>query len=978
MYLPTTKNFLCNTISLITALLLAISAISQNPVYRAIDKSNGLPSNSVYNLLQDKQGFIWMGHDKGLSRYDGKVFKQFNSNTQQGGSLSNLMYADNSVWCQDFSGNFYHVKGDSLVKEQRMRSLSYYASAGFLQKQLLTCVGAKSIQTLNIQTGEYKEFQDSNYHGAAVHFDDHEVLIINETNSYLFDGKTKKVLNKFSQPAKDVFYIRKFGGEYYGISKNSYPAIFIFKDNRFVPLPLLKPGLFIQDATIIDDLLWISTSSGAWCFGLDMKPAFGGHCFFTGKSITKILKDREGSYWFGTLDNGVLFVPDINNRLHTYNDEKFTALQIAGNGSRLYAGTSNNRILSFDFYTSQFTAIYKSAANHEVLSILEDKKEGSFLYASDRVFFINNGKQTAELKMSGKNFVSINEDLYAMAHSRGVSIIAKQKGSIPSLPYWLAREGTTWANNHFILTKTISRGRGVAYKKSDSTLYSATASGLYYFSPQASGVITYNGKNIFASHIIVDGTTVFAATFNDGLYKITKNNKATPVISKGEPVAKTIYRVFKSEDWLWLVGDGLLQRYDIDKNELIELTEADGLPQGEIKDIAAINATLYVATTDGLAELDEYSSTENRTPPSLVINKMLVNGGTVDWRQPLSLSMKENNVEINFSLLTFKEDDSLLIEYKINNKNWQRLAPGSRVISLSSLSSGNYTIEIRGFNEDGVQSETTEKISFFIAMPFYKRWWFFMGMLLLGMAAVYVYFRWRLQNEKKRNTLLSQKNKLEQELQQSLLSSIKSQMNPHFLFNALNTIQSYIYTSDKENASQYLGKFSELTRMILDMSSKDIVPLSEEIKALTLYLELEQLRFEDKLHYTLVVDETICTETTHIHSMLIQPYVENAIKHGLLHQKGSWELLIEFTKIDNYIKVTVDDNGIGRKKSEELNKLKMKRHQSFATGANQKRLEILNKGLKNAIALQIIDKKDEQGHPAGTRVILTIPISAGK
>ena len=843
---------------------------------------------------------------------------------------------------------------------------------------MLVTIGNDNIQTLNVTTREFKKYSFEKEVGSAISYEKDNVIIINGKNQWVFDGTKITETGFLNHPVNNVFFMRKFGGEYYGISKNTYPVISVLKDNQFVPLPLLRQGLFVQDVTVLDDLLWISTSSGAWCFGLDMKPAFGGHCFFEGKSITKILKDREGSYWFGTLDNGVLFVPDMSNRLYTYSKDKFTTLLLANDGQKLYAGTSNNRLLSFSFLEKQFTNLFKSEANHEVLSIYEDVAQPQLVFASDKVIFTNKGKQQATLSMAGKSFVSVNSELYAMAHSGGISLIPKQIGKHPTIPFWLNDGEVQWKNNHYLLTKTVSRGRSVAFNNNDTILYAATATGLYYFSPKGNGKITVTGKDIFASQLIVDGKALYASTFSDGLYKISNRKDAKRVVSNGEPVLKTIYRIFKSEDWLWLVGDGLLQRYDPDKNEVIELTEADGLPRAEIKDIAAINSTLYVATTDGLAEMSEYSSTRNTIAPRLVINKMLVNGVSIGWQQKLNLPNKETNIEINFSLLTFKETDSLLVEYKINNKKWQRLESGSRVISLSSLSSGSYTLEVRGFNEDGVQSEKTEKIIFSIAAPFYKRWWFFIGILLMGMAGVYVYFGWRLKNEKRSNELLSQKVKLEQELQQSLLSSIKSQMNPHFLFNALNTIQSYIYTNDKENASQYLGKFSELTRMILDMSNKDIVPLSEEIKALNLYLELEQLRFEEKLKYNLTVDENISTETTYIHSMLIQPYVENAIKHGLLHQKSNWQLAIEFTKIENCIQVTVDDNGIGRKRSEELNKLRMKKHQSFATSANQKRLEILNKGLKNAIALKIIDKKDEYGQPTGTTVILSIPMLSGK
>ncbi len=960
------------------AMCFLFTVAAQDPVYRVINKSTGLPSNSVYNILQDKQGFVWLGHDKGLSRYDGKFFKQYNSNTQQGKSLSNLNEGGNTIWCQDFSGNFYYVKGDSVVRDAKFKTVGYYNNSSILKKRLLVSVGNNFIQTLNVITGAYNKYSIESAIGKAICYESDKLLIVGNKTLAEFDGDKIKNIGQGSQSVDQVFFIQKFGGEYYGVSKNSYPVVSILKNNRFSPLPLLKPGLFVQDVTVIDDLLWISTSSGAWCFGLDMKPAFNGHCFFEGKSITRIMKDREGSYWFGTLDNGVLFVPDINNRLHTYNDEKFTTIKIASNAQNLYVGTSNNRILSFDLYTSQFTNVFKGTANHEVLTINDDSDKSQLVISSDRVFMVKGGKGINELSIAGKSFVSISKNLYAMAYSGGISIIAKTKGMTPAIPAWLKNEGDRWDNNHFLLTKTVGRGRSVAFNPIDSTLYAATSLGVFYFSPKGNGKITENGKEIYASQIVVDGKVVYAATFTNGLYKITNGNVAKQIVCNGEQVAKTIYRIFKSEDWLWLVGDDFLQRYDPDKNVVIELSEADGLPKAEIKDVAAQNSKLYIATTDGLAELDEYSSTENRKAPLLVINKMLVNGVLVNWLQKLKLKARQNNIEIDFSLLAFKEQDSLLVEYRINRQDWKKLAPGSRVISLSALAAGSYTIEVRGFNEDGIQSENIEKISFLISAPFYKQLWFLVGLLLLGMAIVYFYFIWRLKNEKKRNELLSQKTKLEQELQQSLLSSIKSQMNPHFLFNALNTIQSYIYTNDKENASQYLGKFSELTRMILDMSNKEIVPLSEEIKALTLYLELEQLRFEEKLSYVLTVDEAISTETTYIHSMLIQPYVENAIKHGLLHQKNNWKLFLDFTKVDSYIKVTVDDNGIGRKRSEELNKLRMRNHQSFASSANQKRLEILNKGLNNSIALEIVDKENEYGQPTGTKVVITIPISNTK
>ncbi|MEN9522150.1 MAG: hypothetical protein RL065_527, partial [Bacteroidota bacterium] len=275
---------------------------------------------------------------------------------------------------------------------------------------------------------------------------------------------------------------------------------------------------------------------------------------------------------------------------------------------------------------------------------------------------------------------------------------------------------------------------------------------------------------------------------------------------------------------------------------------------------------------------------------------------------------------------------------------------------------------------NGLSSAELPEVNFTIKTPWYFSWWFLITCAILFISITFLIVKNEFRKQRINQQFETEKNKLEKELQQSTLASIKSQMNPHFLFNALNTIQSYIYQNDKQNASQYLGKFSELTRMILEMSNREKVSLTEEIKALKLYLELEQLRFEEKLKYEIVVAKNVDEEMIHIPSMLIQPYIENAIKHGLLHKKDNWLLHISFTRNENTLVVKVDDNGIGRKRSQELQKLKLKQHQSFAMSANEKRLDILNKGLAKPIALQIIDKTNNNGEASGTTVILNIPV----
>jgi tetratricopeptide (TPR) repeat protein len=245
--------------------------------------------------------------------------------------------------------------------------------------------------------------------------------------------------------------------------------------------------------------------------------------------------------------------------------------------------------------------------------------------------------------------------------------------------------------------------------------------------------------------------------------------------------------------------------------------------------------------------------------------------------------------------------------------------------------------------------------------------------VLIGFLGYSIFNRYKI---KQQNAQLLQKFAHEKALNQSILTSIKAQMNPHFIFNALNTIQNYIYGSDKNKAAHYLGKFSELVRTVLENSSQENIPLADELKFLTLYLELEKMRFEDTIAITLNTEaiDSIADDIL-IPPMIIQPYIENAFKHGLLHKKSNKQLSMHFSLKDNenILICFVEDNGVGRAISAKYKEAGKAQHQSFATSATQKRLELLNEGRKNAIAVQIEDKQSAEGIASGTKVTVEIP-----
>ena len=249
-------------------------------------------------------------------------------------------------------------------------------------------------------------------------------------------------------------------------------------------------------------------------------------------------------------------------------------------------------------------------------------------------------------------------------------------------------------------------------------------------------------------------------------------------------------------------------------------------------------------------------------------------------------------------------------------------------------------------------------------------------------ASFYFLFRNRIQQIHFKNEMAGEKveNQLKEAQYQRkfndlTFSALRSQMNPHFIFNALNTIQSFVYSNDKKNANNYLGKFSELMRKILDNSGKKNISLKEEIDVLQLYLDIEKVRFGNQLQAIIKVDPALETDAIFIPPMIIQPYAENSIKHGLFHSIGEKKLNISVnaSKDKKDVEIVIDDNGIGREKSMEINK-KRSDHHSFANAANEERLKLFNQIFENKQRIEIIDKQSAEGLPSGTKIIILIPI----
>jgi LytS/YehU family sensor histidine kinase len=247
-----------------------------------------------------------------------------------------------------------------------------------------------------------------------------------------------------------------------------------------------------------------------------------------------------------------------------------------------------------------------------------------------------------------------------------------------------------------------------------------------------------------------------------------------------------------------------------------------------------------------------------------------------------------------------------------------------------------------------------------------------LSVLITGTAGILLFrirFRQIRDEEKKKADIRLELNSLE-------MKALKAQMNPHFIFNAINSIQSYILTNDTDQALYYLSLFSRLVRRTLENASREAITLSEEIEYLNFYVELEKMRFGDNIEYDLQVDPVIQAEMTMIPPMIVQPFVENAIKHGLMNRTGKSRLTISVRKSDaSHFTVVVEDNGVGRKKAEEIKRLKSITHQSRGMEMTLTRIELLNQGKPwKDYFVKITDLYDHDRNASGTRVEITFPL----
>ncbi len=444
---------------------------------------------------------------------------------------------------------------------------------------------------------------------------------------------------------------------------------------------------------------------------------------------------------------------------------------------------------------------------------------------------------------------------------------------------------------------------------------------------------------------------------------------------------------------IWFNSNRSIYRLNVMTGLISQLTEKDGFEPSDLRDLGEgiakdDDGDLYFTSGGGLKGFKRISPDKFLSSPALVYIKSLdikefalPSAASANNTTLLSLKHFQNRIDLATGVIDFYSQGNNHIRYKLEgegrHEDWQ-IAPGNYNIRYEELAPGRYTLLIQASNAGNEFIGPVKTIAFEITPAFWNTWWFRIAAVLFMIVLVYLVLRWRLQQRFRLKLERSEKEKRILELQQQKteveMQALRAQMNPHFIFNSLNSINRFILQNNRTEASEYLTKFSKLVRMILQNSQHSLIPLEAELESLGLYLEMEALRFNHHFEYKINVPKDLDIEILQVPPLIIQPYVENAIWHGLMHKEEKGHLNIDVSQENDHLYFKVSDDGIGRKKASEIAGRSTSKHKSMGLKITAHRIAMMQGSNGEEKPVLINDLVNPDGSAAGTRVEIKMPV----
>lgn len=926
----------------------------------------GLPSNSVYKTVLDKKGFLWIATDNGLARFDGKKFDIYTTTKGLTDNEVIDLFTDSSgiIWAIPFrrSPCYYNPVKDRFENE--------------------------------ITDPELKKIDLANTHKIHILLYGGVCFTNNERNIFIYkEGKTTVYPNKIPQHSSVIDKIIEYKKGYFlTIAADSIRHL--HNGTIDYTIPFGKKARVIE---FLNNKVYLITDTSISVYNLTHKGVLQGNttknypfeiriCNNTGKNfavtsvsgntylidttslelkenilsdvhIRHVCEDKDDNIWLSTLENGLIkmqqtrifsytAVPEIRQNFNALlKTKKFIA-----------AGNNNGDVYIYDgTYGIHKISLFENRNIDAWVRKLILTKKGIYVATQTGSYFLDTTGNTITKKLTGsqnkssKTAILINDSMLGMGTHAYAST------------YNLHTEKAVDSIAKRVICMAAGPG-GQLFIGSNDGLYRWHQNTLIAYGAKYPGLASRINNLAFSPDSLL-----WIGLGSDSLL-VVKDDLLLASIPLGKQVPGNICKSLlcnqPGEVWLG-TNKGLNRiRYAFTHNKLTYtntfFSTADGLTGEQVNDLVIFHDTIYAATTGGISYLPA-SLTLPITDIQTYITRVTINGENADLMNFYNVPYSQNDIVVEFSGVDLTGYIPLF-EYSINGNQWSN----TEKLELKELSPGTYSIRIRARNRDGSPSAKETLLTIKVQTPFWKNPYYITLLTILVFVGA-LYFLQK-QNKRKQKAALTQII-TEKKMAELEMQALKAQINPHFVFNCLNSIKSFIYERNFEQADIYLDKFSELLRRTMDNADASIISLKDEISYLNNYLILEQLRFTSKFNFSIVIEPDIDTHSTFVPAMLLQPYVENAIRHGvrfLDNKKGFIQIMAR--KENGSLICEIDDNGIGREKAGVLKSTMHIEYQSRGMQLSKRRAELYR------IQSEIIDKKDPTGQPLGTTIRLYIPL----
>ena len=950
--------------------LCVVAQIRQHVSYRHFDTRDGLPSARINGILEDSHGYIWAITDKGAARYNGYNFEVFT--TKQGLPSDNVLLIH-----EDLKGRIWFLCGTQYALLDN-DSIRLFPGNDAIKKQL---------------KGKERP--------ASLFFEQDTMWVTTMYGTQLFKSvgdSVREFMPQVQGAEKEVmYYLRKAGNKLLAL-KTGEPQgpdqvitqdkiNFLLRVSQSCKLSCsveIGPDLWAlagPEAYVVFDTqgnveayfsttlkefssldhdrkgnLWLCKGDGAYLIQDPMSGMRNARNYFPGQYISGVVQDRGGNYWFADRNNGLFFVPSLD-MVAIQADEptkqsKFVSVKKFG--ETIYACDAAGNIYSFGAGDSlrALTPIDLSGVSFDFTFTPEGKLiRGKTPVLSERT---GSGARVLDSLAIIRKSVSMQDGRTAFALADGLAFYDVKAG-------WQRFDTARYK----LRTPSI-------YQDTRGRLWLGTNEGLFEYAGENAIAVDEVNKNFKSSisDIIEWGEYLLLSTRGKGI--IFYKPGGTFVVGEEQGLLSNTIECLAVDgnNRIWLgtaKGMQCINALGVDPTQwaYFQVNYQKGLPSVEVFDLLYDNEKFYAATGNGLCIFNPAAASLRAEAQPVYIEHLSIGDKLMDIVPNITLGWDENDVRFTFLSFNFRTGSNTTYRYRLIGLTDNWVETNSRTVDFWALPAGDYQFEVCALNEDGVWSSASTA-TFTIARHFTATWWFRLLLVLLIVGMIVGGFTWFYRS--KRAGLL-QRAKMTELRQQAL----NANMNPHFIFNALNSIQHFINSNQPELANEFLTDFSRLIRMNLENNLEALVPLEEEIERLQLYMKLEKLRFGDKLTCSLHGLDELQEYDISIPPMLLQPYVENAIIHGILPKEEGGHISISLRAIGKHFEIEICDNGIGLKAAAGRRR---EGHESLALKMNQERLSILSTLSGSSYSIAIIDRSEEAVPAEGTLVRLFLPMEA--